>query len=147
VRSFKVHGFQHIILIGDSGGNQAGMKAVAEKLNTEWNGSPVVAHIPEYYDYNSVGKFLDQIGVTKEGQPGDGLHDDPGITMNMMVTDPSSVRWEQRVKAGKATINGVSIADKAKALETGRKIVEMRATNTVAAIKKAIANKGKATQP
>jgi creatinine amidohydrolase len=147
VRSFKMHGFQNIILIGDSGGNQAGMKAVAEKLNAEWNGSPVVAHIPEYYDYNAVGKFLDQIGVTKEGQAGDGLHDDPGITMNMMVTDPSSVRWEQRVKAGKATINGVSIADKAKALATGRKIVEMRATSTVAAIKKAIANKGKGTQP
>ncbi len=147
VHSFKVHGFQNIILIGDSGGNQAGMKAVAEKLNTEWNGSPVVAHIPEYYDYNSVAKFLATLGVTKEGQPGDGLHDDPGITMNMLVTDPNSVRWEQRVKAGKATINGVSIADKAKALETGRKIVEMRATNTVAAIKKAIANKGRATQP
>jgi creatinine amidohydrolase len=53
------------------------------------------------------------------------------------------VRWEQRVKAGKATINGVSIADKAKNLETARKIVEMRATNTVAAIQKALAAKKK----
>jgi creatinine amidohydrolase len=145
VHSLKMHGFQNIILIGDSGGNQAGMKAVAEKLNTQWNGSPVVAHIPEYYDYNSVGKFLDQIGVTKEGQAGDNLHDDPGITMNMFITDPQSVRWDARVKAGKATINGVSIADKAKTLETAKKIVDMRATNTVAAIKKAIANKGKAS--
>jgi creatinine amidohydrolase len=145
VHSLKVHGFQNIILIGDSGGNQAGMKAVAEKLNAQWNGSPVVAHIPEYYDYNSVGKFLDQIGVTKEGQAGDNLHDDPGITMNMFITDPQSVRWDARVKAGKATINGVSIADKAKTLETAKKIVDMRATNTVAAIKKAIANRGKAS--
>jgi creatinine amidohydrolase len=145
VHSLKMHGFQNIILIGDSGGNQAGMKAVADKLNAQWNGSPVVAHIPEYYDYNSVGKFLDQIGVTKEGQAGDNLHDDPGITMNMFITDPQSVRWDARVKAGKATINGVSIADKAKTLETAKKIVEMRATNTVAAIKKAIANRGKAS--
>jgi hypothetical protein len=105
----------------------------------------MVAHIPEYYDYASVGKLLTQLGVTKEGAKGDGLHDDPGITMNMMITDPSSVRWEQRVKAGKATIDGVSIADKAKTLATARKIVEMRATNTVAAINKAIANKGKAS--
>jgi creatinine amidohydrolase/Fe(II)-dependent formamide hydrolase-like protein len=146
VHSFKMHGFQNIILIGDSGGNQAGMKAVAEKLNNDWNGNPVVAHIPEYYDYASVGRFLTEIGVTKQGQPSDSIHDDPGITMNMMVTDPSTVRWDARVKAGKATINGVSIADKAKALETGRKIVEMRANNTVAAIKKAIANKGKTTK-
>jgi len=55
------------------------------------------------------------------------------------------VRWEQRTKAGKATIDGVSIADKAKALETGRKIVDMRATRTADLIKKAIANKGKAS--
>ena len=63
-------------------------------------------------------KLLDQIGVTKDGQTGDNLHDDPGITMNMFITDPRLVRWDARVKAGKATINGVSIADKAKTLET-----------------------------
>jgi creatinine amidohydrolase len=146
VHSLKVHGFQNIILIGDSGGNQAGMKAVAQKLNEQWNAAPVVAHIPEYYDYASVGKFLTDIGVTKEGSKGDNLHDDPGITMNMFITDPNSVRWDARVKAGKATINGVSIADKAKTLETARKIVDMRATSTAAAIRAAIANKGKSTR-
>ena len=103
----------------------------------------VVAHIPEYYAYNTVAKLLTDLGVTKAEGPSDNLHDDPGITMNMMVTDPQSVRWDARVKAGKATINGVSIADKAKNLELARKIVDMRAANTVAAIKKAIANKGK----
>jgi creatinine amidohydrolase len=143
VHSYKMHGFENIILIGDSGGNQEGMKAVADKLNAQWSARPVVAHIPEYYAYNTVAQLLTELGVTKAGAAGDGLHDDPGITMNMMVTDPSSVRWEQRVKAGKATINGVSIADKTKSLELGRKIVEMRATNTVAAIRKALADRRK----
>jgi creatinine amidohydrolase len=143
--SFKMHGFQNVILIGDSGGNVTGMKTVADKLNTQWNGSPVVAHIPEYYDYASVAKLLTELGVTKEGQKVDHLHDDPGISLNMFVTDPKSIRWEQRVKAGKATIDGVSIADKAKALEIGRKIVEMRAARTADLIRKAIANKGKST--
>src|SRR5215204_1545727 len=147
-QSFKVNGFQNIIFIGDSGGNVTGMKTVASKLTAQWNGTPVVAHIPEYYDYDSVAKLLNDMGVTKPEMKGDNLHDDPGITMNMMVTDPESVRWQGRVKAGKATINGVSIADKAKALEIGKKIVDMRATNTAALIRKAIANKGKqATQP
>ena len=86
---------------------------------------------------------LRQLGVVKEGQADDGLHDSPGITLNMMLTDPNSVRWEQRVKAGKATINGVSIADKAKSLELARKIVDARATRTADVIRKAIANKGK----
>ena len=143
VRSLKTHGFQNIILIGDSGGNQKGMAAVAQKLNTEWNGSPVVAHIPEYYDYNSVGALLREMGVTKQGQPGDNLHDDPGITMNIMVADPKAVRTDERIKIGKATIDGVSIADKAKAIEIGKKIVEMRATKTVEAIRKKIDSKGK----
>lgn len=142
-RSYKMHGFENIILIGDSGGNQEGMKAVADRLNTQWSGRPVVAHIPEYYAYNTVAKLLTDLGVTKADGPRDNLHDDPGITLNMFVTDPNSVRWASRVKAGKATIDGVSIADTSKNLELGRKIVEMRAANTVAAIHKAIAERRK----
>ena len=63
----------------------------------------------------------------------------------MFHTDPNTIRWEQRVKVGKATIDGVNIADKAKATEIAKKIVEFRATKTVEAIRKAIANKGKTT--
>ena len=37
-RSLKVHGFTDILFIGDSGGNQAGMTSVADKLNEEWKG-------------------------------------------------------------------------------------------------------------
>jgi creatinine amidohydrolase len=143
VRSYKMHGFENVILIGDSGGNQEGMKAVADTLNAKWSGHPVVAHIPEYYAYNTVAKLLVDLGVTKADGPRDNLHDDPGISLNMFVTDPNSIRYEQRVKAGKATIDGVSLADKGKNLELGKKIVEMRATNTVAAIKKAIAERRK----
>jgi creatinine amidohydrolase/Fe(II)-dependent formamide hydrolase-like protein len=142
VSSFRTHGFKHIMLIGDSGGNTRGMQAVAMRLNTEWNSDPLVAHIREHYDYASVTKEMVSRGLVKEGES-DGLHDDPIITMNMMVTDPKSVRYDERVKAGKATINGVSIADKAKALEIGRAIVEYRATVTAEAITRAIANKGR----
>ncbi|OLE82655.1 MAG: hypothetical protein AUF76_08610 [Acidobacteria bacterium 13_1_20CM_2_65_9] len=141
--SYKMHGFESIIFIGDSGGNQEGMKAVADTLNAQWNARPIVAHIPEYYAYNTVAKLLTDLGVTKADGPRDNLHDDPGITLNMFVTDPSSVRFDQRVKANKATIDGVSIADRAKSLELGKKIVDMRATNTVAAIRKAISDRRK----
>ena len=34
--SLRTHGFKHIVLIGDSGGNQRGMKAVADALNARW---------------------------------------------------------------------------------------------------------------
>lgn len=144
VSSLKVHGFESIIMIGDSGGNQKGQQVVAETLNTQWSGTPVVAHIPEYYDYASVTKAMVEAGKIKEAENGDGLHDDPVISLNMFITDPNSIRYEQRVKAGKTTINGVDLKDKAKNAEIAKAIVEFRATATVAAIKKAIAAKGKA---
>jgi hypothetical protein len=65
----------------------------------------------------------------------------------MFITDPSSVRYEERVKAGKATINGVSIADRKKNLELAKEIVEFRAVTTTDAINKAIANKGTLPAP
>ena len=50
VASLKQHGFEHIILIGDSGGNQRGMKQVANDLTARWSGKPGVHFIPEFYD-------------------------------------------------------------------------------------------------
>ena len=102
-------------------------------------------HIASYPSGAPTNPHKGAIGVTKDGMPNDGLHDSPGITLNMMLTDPKSVRWEERVKAGKATINGVSIADQAKALEWGRAIVEARATRTADLIQKVIAAGAKGT--
>jgi creatinine amidohydrolase len=138
--SLKMHGFQNIIFIGDSGGNQNGQRAVAEELNAKFGGSAVVAHVQEYYDYASVAKHMEGQGI-KEGKS-DSLHDDPIITLNMMITDPKSIRYDERVKAGKATINGFDISNRAKSLELAKKIVEFRAEQTADAIRKAIANKG-----
>src|SRR5687767_7850246 len=48
--SFQVAGFKKIVLIGDSGGNQDGMRIVAERLNAKWsNRATRVYFIPEYY--------------------------------------------------------------------------------------------------
>jgi hypothetical protein len=59
----------------------------------------------------------------------------------MWITDPKSVRYDERVKAGKATINGVSIADAKQNMEMAKAIVEYRATVNRAAIKAAMAAK------
>ena len=71
--------------------------------------------------------MLRDLGVTRDGMPSDGLHDGAGITLNMMLDDPNSVRWEERVKAGQAVINGVSIADLGQSLEWARQVSEARA--------------------
>jgi creatinine amidohydrolase/Fe(II)-dependent formamide hydrolase-like protein len=141
--SLQAHGFKNIIFIGDSGGNQKGQQAVADKLTAKWGGKALALHIGEYYDYASVAKYMEGQGI-KEGTS-DNMHDDPIITLNMFIDDPNSVRYEQRVKAGKATINGVSIADRKKNTELAKKIVEFRATKTIEAINKKIAEKSKPT--
>ena len=138
--SLKMHGFKNIIFIGDSGGNQAGQRAVAEELNKRFSGDAIVAHVQEYYTYGVVGEHMQKQGL-KEGES-DNLHDDPVITLNMLIADPKSVRYDERVKAGKAMINGVDISDRNKAMAWAKQIVDFRADYTVEAIKKAIANKG-----
>jgi creatinine amidohydrolase/Fe(II)-dependent formamide hydrolase-like protein len=140
VHSLRMHGFKTIILIGDSGSNQGPQRSVADSLTAIWKGDPIVAHVQEYYDYASVARHMSTRGIP-EGE-GDGLHDDPIITLNMFIADPRSVRFDERVAAGKATINGFSIADRARSTALAREIVEFRATQTVEAINRAIANKG-----
>jgi creatinine amidohydrolase/Fe(II)-dependent formamide hydrolase-like protein len=143
--SLKMHGFKNIIFIGDSGGNQGGQRAVAEELNKKFNGEAMVAHVQEYYTYAVVSDHMQGQGI-KEGKS-DGLHDDPIITLNMFITDPKSVRYDERVKAGKANINGFDLSDRAKATELAKKIVDFRANYTAEAIKKTIANKGTLPAP
>ena len=138
--SLKSQGFKHIVLMGDSGGNTAGLRAVAEELGPKWAGTATIHHIPEYYNWTgrgSVRQFVLDNGIPEKINA-DGIHDEYGLTAVMMAADPKHVRFDERVKAGKTTINGVSILPKEKTIEMGKKIVEFRATVAVEAIKKAI---------
>ena len=146
VSSLKAHGFTRIFLIGDSGGNQSGQRAIADSLNKKWGGTPLVAHLQEYYDYASVKKHLEEKMGLKPGKS-DGLHDDPEITYNMMIDDPNSVRLDARIKAGKATIDSVSLKDKKKNMEYAKAVVEFRTQVTIDAMNKAIANGGTVPAP
>ncbi len=138
--SLKAQGFTDVILIGDSGGNQRPMQAVAEALEPQWKGSGAhVYFIPEYYNYDDVVRFeRSQLGV-EEDPRGEGFHDDYYITTIIMNHDPEAVRLPERIKAGKASINGVSLLPKEKAIWDGKQIIDFRAEATVNAIKKAMA--------
>lgn len=137
--SFKTHGFEHIVLIGDSGGNQVGLKAVAESLNRKWDGANTRLHfIPEYYDFASVANWLTEQGVE---QTPEGFHDDFAMTAMMMAVDPASVRTVQRIKADRFRINGVDLAPAEKTVKWGHRIINFRADATVVAIQKSVGRK------
>ena len=133
--SFRTHGFRHIVLIGDSGGNQEGLKQVAARLNDKWKeGRTRLHYIPEYYDFGSVARWLEDQGIQ---QTPEGLHDDFGMTAMMMAVDPNSVRTKQRIMADRFRINGVDLAPVEETIKWGRRIINFRADATVAAIKRA----------
>lgn len=142
--SLKSMGFTNIVLMGDSGGNQNGMKTVAATLNTRFKGTPARFHfIPEYYNYPEVRKFVQGNGVPEkmefEASSGsDGIHEEYGIDAIMMLHDPQTVRLEQRKAAGKTTINGADLLPLDKTLAMAKRIVQLRTDLTVAAIKKAM---------
>ena len=94
----RSHGFRRIVLIGDSGGKQEGMEAVANDLNARSSGGKTkVYYIKEYYGYPGVEEWLESQGIA---QTAEDLHDDFAITAQMAAVDPSSVRAEERIKAG-----------------------------------------------
>jgi creatinine amidohydrolase/Fe(II)-dependent formamide hydrolase-like protein len=137
--SLKSQGFSHIMLMGDSGGNTAGLRAVAEELGAAWGGTPVIRHIPEYYNWTSRGgvrQFVQDNGVPEQINA-DGIHDEYGLTAVMMAYDPSTVRYDQRQVADKLTINGVDVSDREAVAAMGRKIVAFRANAAVEAIRQA----------
>lgn len=143
--SLRGMGFTNVIMMGDSGGNQNGMKEVAAALNAKYNGKPARFYfIPEYYDYSSVQKLIQDNGIAEQIKVGassgsDGIHDEYGIDALMALADPTTIRIEQRKKANKTTINGVSLLPMDKTLAMGKKIVELRTRITVDAINKAMA--------
>ena len=139
--SLKLHGFKNIVFIGDSGGNQRGMRAVAEKLNERWADSSVRAHaVIEFYTpgWEDTEKYTQEILGVSESES-DGHHDDIWVTAMMMVTDPETVRYRQRVNAKLASINGVDISSLPDTVALGRKMIEFRATRAAEVIRSSIA--------
>jgi creatinine amidohydrolase/Fe(II)-dependent formamide hydrolase-like protein len=133
---FRAHGFEHIILIGDHGSNQTGMKEVAEELSGKWKGGKTDIHyIPEYYDYPGLTAWLESQGIE---QVDEGLHDDYGISVLMMTIDTELVRMKERTAKGKFTINGVPLYPLENSIAIGRRAVDYRAAVTVSAIRKVL---------
>jgi hypothetical protein len=141
-RSYKVHGFLDIVLLGDSGGNQTGMERVAAALNARWVGErPRVHYLREYY-YEDMWSydFLKTLGITqidKTPAPGEaadrradwrnGIHDDIYYEAQVAVQSPTFIRMEQRMKAGLFSLHGVELAPIARTIDVGRRLAGYRA--------------------
>jgi len=139
--SLRANGFKHVILIGDSGGNQRGLERVAKKLSEAWASSGATIHyVKEYYDsWTAADSAWPSLGIPKTMD--EGIHDDYSVNSIIATVDPEKIRFKQRQEAGKASINGQTLVPIEKTIENGKKVVEIRATIAVEAIKKALAAK------
>jgi hypothetical protein len=98
-------------------------------------------HIPEHYNHTGVVqpyiqntlKIPEQIRIGASSGSS-GLHEELGIDATMSVVDPQSIRFEQRVKAGQAEINGIKFESLAWLQDLGRKVADVRAKATIDAI-------------
>ena len=136
-RSMKAHGFRHVVFLGDSGGNQAGMEAVTAALSKEWAGSGTdVVFVPEYYDNARWNDWIAEQGVEEVLE---GLHDDIRHSSIMMLANPEYVRAEERMARGLFHINGVELAPVEKTQALARRLVAYQAHVTVEAIRRRLA--------
>ena len=92
VHSLATHGFNEILLLGDSGGNQRAQANVAASLNHTFAEEGItIRHVSDYYGNNGQATYLLQNGFA-EAEIGDhaGLRD----TSELQFTHPAGIHTE-----------------------------------------------------
>jgi creatinine amidohydrolase/Fe(II)-dependent formamide hydrolase-like protein len=126
-RSLRAHGFTEILFIGDSGGNQAGLRAVADALNAEWKDAGVrVFALTDYYE---TGREHYRAWLQAAFGYDDtivGSHAGISDTSQMLHVHPRGVRKDQIVPWGGPKDSGVSGDPVRATAEIGRMGIEFK---------------------
>jgi creatinine amidohydrolase/Fe(II)-dependent formamide hydrolase-like protein len=138
-RSFKLHGFRDVVFLGDHGGYQKDLQAVADRLNREWAATPARAHaILEYYRATETAyvEALRNRGLSTEEIGTHAALADTSLTLALV---PGMVRTEQLQSGAKlGRTDGVYGDPRRSTAELGQLGVEVIVSQTVAAIRKAV---------
>jgi len=139
-RSLRLAGFRDIVFLGDSGDYQKDNQAVALELDREWLATKVRVHaIAEYYRAATDGYWRTLKGrgyADAEIGPHAGLAD----TSLMLAIDPRLVRADKLGPApGQTALAGVTGDPRRATAELGQVGVDAIVTQSVAAIRAAVA--------
>ena len=141
--SFKVHGFQNIVFLGDHGGYLKNVQQVVAQLNKNWAGSSARALVPEvYYATSSEGyaQILRQHGIREDEI---GTHAGLADTALLLAVAPHMVRQDAMrsgAKVGQA--DGIYGGDPHRATaELGQLGIDAIVSKTVQALKTATATR------
>jgi creatinine amidohydrolase/Fe(II)-dependent formamide hydrolase-like protein len=141
-RSFRLHGFRDIVLLGDSGTNQPGQRAVAARLNREWAGTQVRVHaIDEYYRASTDG-FRDLLRSRGYRDDEIGSHAGLADTSLLLAVDPALVRRDRLAREpGSVGQDGVDGDPRRASAELGRLGVDAIVSRSAEAIQRATAHR------
>ena len=144
-RSFKLHGFKTIVLIGDHGGYQADESAVADRLNAEWKKTPVRVFADLDYYRITQGPYVDKLLSAGAKHSEIGSHAGLADTSLMLAVDPSMVRKDRLAAAPKFTAaDGVYGGDPTRSsAEFGQLGIDLIVNGTTDAIRGFIAKQPK----
>lgn len=141
-RSLRRAGFRDIVFLGDHGGYQKNDLAVAARLNRDWHSHQTRVHaIEEYYRVTQTAyvQALQRRGYTDDEI---GSHAGLADTALTLALAPGLVRSDRLGSADKpTTAQGVHGDPRRASAELGQIGVDIIVTQTVAAIKKAVAHR------
>jgi creatinine amidohydrolase len=139
-KSLRQAGFSHIVLLGDHGGYQALLKEVAAQLNREWAGTPTRAHfIADYYRAAETA-YVQALRAKGLSDAQIGSHAGAADTSLQMAVDPAGVRSD-RLEGAQNPAGGTAGDPRPSTAALGQLGVDLIVTQTVAAIRKARAEK------
>lgn len=141
-RSFKQHGFTDVVLIGDHGGYQSQLKAVAAKLNKDWAGaagSKTRAHfISDYYQATQT-TYVKALRAQSLSEAQIGTHAGTADTSLQMAVDPTGVRADLLATSAREGVSTGTAGDpRAATPALGQLGVDAVVAETVAAINAAV---------
>ena len=138
-RSFKQHGFRHIVWLGDSGNYQTLIATVATRLNREWAATPTRAHwIGDYYRTVRT-PYLQALRDKGLSDAQIGTHAGAADTALLMAIDASLLRPDRMAPGSNvANTDGVAGDPRAASAALGQIGVDLIVARSVVAIRSAV---------
>jgi creatinine amidohydrolase/Fe(II)-dependent formamide hydrolase-like protein len=120
--SFLSQGFRHVVLMGDSGANQAPLRAVADRLQRQWDRDQRrIVWLEDYYVGHGQDAWLLAQGLAETQL---GSHAGVADTAEFMAIDPQAVRNE--LSGGSSSALGHDGQPQLASVEMGRRLLELK---------------------
>lgn len=136
-RSFKSHGFLHIVLLGDHGGYQKSLQTVADRLNRQWASASTPARVLAPVEYYRAAQADFAATLKQRGFRDDeiGIHAGLADTALTLALEPRMVRAD-RLQQPFGAQDGVQGDPRRATAEIGQLGVDAIILKTVEAIRK-----------